>query len=156
VANLKAAASAAVLRREIVALNHAGYSNEEIAAKKGCSTNTVRRHYHKFLEVDCKYPVGLDASQVDLMRAEQREHLESYQRRLAARRETLNKVVPADVNEEAMITTALCKLSDSNVRITDQLAGMFGLNAPTNNNTVNTQINILQMEQEARRLLGGR
>ena len=146
--NVKTAVKAAVLRQEIVKLSLAGWSNEDIAAHKGITEQTVINHYHKFLE-SSKYPVA-DVEQVHVMRQAQRVQIEANQRLLVQHIDRLHNLVPADNGEECEISAAICKCQDSYIRSSDHLASMFGMFAPkvvTGNGTVNnTQINMGESE----------
>jgi Homeodomain-like domain len=115
--NVKKAVKAAVLRQEIVKLSLAGWSNEDIAAHKGISQQTVINHYHKFLE-SSKYPVA-DVDQVHIMRQEQRVQIEANQRLLVKHIDKLHHLVPADNREECEISAAICKCQDSYIRSSD-------------------------------------
>jgi hypothetical protein len=129
VGNLQRKVRAAGKRREAVALCLRGVSDEKIAEQLSVSTTTVRKYLTTFLQTDCKFPVGVGADQIQLMRCEQREHLEGWQRRLLNRAEKLAAIATYGPEEAVAFASATAKLSDSFCRVSDRIASLFGLDA---------------------------
>jgi hypothetical protein len=145
VGNVQRKVRAAGKRQEAVRLCQAGVPSEKIAAQLGVSTRMVQKYLTTFLQTDCKFPVGLNASEIELMRCEQREHVEGFQRALLRQREKLEAITLYSPEEATAVSSALAKLSDSFMRSNERLASMFGLDARepqpapanvTNNNLV--------------------
>jgi len=127
----------------MVELFQAGASHVDIAKQLKVATKTVQRGLARYFETDCRFPVGIDATQAEAMRTEQREHAETAQRRLLSRIDRLHRLEPEDAEAECMISNAIAKASDSVIKASDHLASMFGLHAPrgdvnrtTNNNLI--------------------
>jgi transposase-like protein len=128
--NLQKQVRAAGRRLEAARLCQQGVSNEEIAKKLGIGEVTVAKCLRRFLESDSRYPVGINATQVELMRAEERQMLESHRQRLLARAHHLSKRLPYSMEEECMLAAAECKINDSLVKNSERIASMYGLDPP--------------------------
>jgi Homeodomain-like domain len=147
--NLQSAVRAVPRRQMAAKLCQEGRSHEEIAAALGCDARTVYKYLTRYLETDSRFPVGIDASKAELMRAEQRLDIEKFQRGLLAEFDgwSKKKTSPYGMEERAIVTDKLCKLSDSFIKTSERLSAMYGLDAPKSvatpaSVTNNTQINI--------------
>jgi Homeodomain-like domain len=137
--NIQRQIRASGLRIKIVERSRNGQSNEQIAVEFGISTQTVNRHLKRFLEVDCRYPPNLSPADQDLMRQQELDTMDHYQRELAMSIASLSppKTYAEEIEGIRVRATALLAVSKSNER----KSAMCGLNAPkaeapniTNNN----------------------
>jgi predicted transcriptional regulator len=122
-----------VPRRQLAAqLCQKGWTHEMIAAELGCSLFTVNRYLKAYLATDSRFPVGINASQAEVMRAEQREHLEGAQQKVLAELDgwSKHKTSSYSVEERGIVADKICKLSDSLVRSSERISAMYGLDAP--------------------------
>jgi predicted transcriptional regulator len=141
VGNLQRRASAAINRAEAARLNHEGMSEESIGKRLGVTPKTVRVYLHDFLKSDCRFPVTMSVSDVELLRAQQRSNVEAQMRALSRRMVELEPD-PDIFEERVRAAEVAAKISDAFGRQVDRLAAMFGLNAAmtgpvTTNNTLN-------------------
>ena len=93
----------------------------------------------------------LGPGEVSEMRSEAREKLIGIQQKLLQRIERLHNLKPEDTSQECAIAAAICKTSDSFVKTTDTLNGMFGLVAPraeVTNNNLQLNVNGKPSEEE--------
>jgi predicted transcriptional regulator len=129
---------------EAVSLNRKGWSGEAIAAHLGVSTKTIQNYLRRFLAQNSRFGIEITPEVVAELRAEAREHIQGNQRRILARLERLQAVVPESVEEECRVADSIFKGSDAFIRAHASLASMYGLNAPEGNvGTVNnTQVNV--------------
>jgi hypothetical protein len=126
----KIKARSSVKRIECVNLNREGLSNEAIAAKVGISTRQVIRHLNDFLQSeDSRYPCKLTEADVDLMRSELRENLQT----------TMGKLM-RDMSE-TFDPELRCKLAEAYAKLADRMMRLFGLEPPAaiTQNNVNVQ-----------------
>jgi len=128
--NVQKQVRAAGRRLEAVRLCQQGVSNEQIAAKLGIGEVTVVKYLNRYLETDSRFPVGLDADQISLMRADQLQHLEGFQRRLLTRAEKLASIPAYSPDEACALASATAKLCDSYTRVSERISAMYGLDAP--------------------------
>lgn len=130
--NLQTAVRVVPRRQKVAQLCQAGWSNEKIAEETGYGLTTVRRYLRDYLETDSRFPVGINASQAELMRAEQRQHIETFQQNLLLELDgwSKRKTSPYAIEERAIVADKLCKLSDSFIRSSERLSAMYGLDAP--------------------------
>jgi hypothetical protein len=147
--NVQRAVRGVAVRQRVAQLCQQGWSNDKIAGEMGCNLSTVYRHLKTYLETDSRFPVGINAPTAELMRAEQREDIEKFQRGLLAEFDGWSKKQTSSyaMEERALVTDKLCKLSDSFIKTSERLSAMFGLDAPRpvatpTSVTNNTQINI--------------
>jgi Homeodomain-like domain len=123
--NVKSKARAIVLRQEIVRLNATGLSSEDIAERVGKSTSTVRRHLKIYIQCEAKYPTGLDASQVEMMRGDEWQTLDACDRELALRQSSLPE--PKSFAEAVKALEVTAQTASARCKISEQKAKLFGL-----------------------------
>ena len=117
-------------RLEAARLCQQGLSNDEIAKKLGIGVVTVVKYLNRYLQTDSRFPAGIDAGKAELMRSEQREHLEGFQRRLLTRAEKLASIAAYSPDEACALASATAKLCDSYTRVSERISAMYGLDAP--------------------------
>jgi hypothetical protein len=129
--NLQKAVRMVPIRQKIAMLCQQGWGHDKIAAEMGCSLTTVDRHLRRYLATDSRFPVGINATQAEVMRAEQRQYLESTQQKLLSELDgwSKHKTSPYAIEERAIVADKLCKLSDSLVRTVERISAMYGLDA---------------------------
>jgi Homeodomain-like domain len=145
--NLQSSVRGLSRRQRAVQLCQQGWSNDRISEEMGCNRHTVNRYLRTYLETDSRFPVGINASEAQLMRAEQRQFIESAQQKLLSELDGWSKHQTYGIEDRAILADKLCKLSDSLVRTSERLSAMYGLDAPKAaptpaSVTNNTQINI--------------
>jgi transposase len=120
----KQKARSASQRLKIAKLNYSGHSNAQIAQTLSISTETVERALRHFIQTDSRYPTGLDASKVELMRAEELANLEHYKRQIALRISRLTE--PTTFSQEidaiatvAAVSAAYTKISENQLSPAD-------------------------------------
>jgi predicted transcriptional regulator len=131
-------------RLEAARLCQQGLSNDEIAKKLGIGVVTVVKYLNRYLQTDSRFPAGIDVGKAELMRSEQREHLEGFQRRLLNRAEKLASIAAYDPSEACALASATAKLCDSYTRVSERISALYGLDSPrpqpatqvTNNNVL--------------------
>jgi hypothetical protein len=115
------------LRLKVVELSSAGHSGIEIAEQLGISPKTVQRCLKRFIEVDSRYPCGLDAGQVESMRVEELNTLEHYQRQIALRLSRMSE--PTTFAQETKAVEVAAMAGSAYVKLSEQKARLFGLNS---------------------------
>jgi hypothetical protein len=120
-------ANCAYQRLQIMEKVHAGQKQYLIAKELGVSSKTIQRAVKKFLESDSKYPAGMDASTVELMRTEEFNSLDDAQAKLALAYAKLPNPVSFDEHCEKIKVTALA--AATLVKISERKSALFGLNA---------------------------
>jgi IS30 family transposase len=115
------------MRLKIVEMSSSGMSGIAIAEQLGVTTKTVQRHLKRFLEIDSKYPAGLGADQIELMRVEELNTLEDYQRQIALRLSRMS--APTTFAQEAKAVEVAAMASSAYVKLSEQKSKLFGLNA---------------------------
>jgi hypothetical protein len=105
----------------------AGRSQASIAEELGYHPKTVQRAVKHFLEVESRYPVGLDATQVELMRAEDLHSLEHAQQQLTSAHSAMPEPTSFNEHTEKVKVTAL--VAATQCKISERKAALYGLNA---------------------------
>ena len=123
---------------KIVALNDKGLTNAEIAQQLNCSTKTIERGLARYIEVDSKYAVGPDATDVLRRRAEALHTLDEAERQLALVLSNLDK--PENLADQLAIVQARVQSITALCKIVEQRAKLSGAYAPVakDNVTKNT------------------
>lgn len=143
--HVKTRVRTAAQRLKAAEMNRIGMTNEAIATELGVSTRMVIKYLHQYLEIDSRYPPSLTPDIVELMRSEERETLESYQRNIAKRVAALDEF-PETFEDRARAIEVVSKAADAYGRISARKSALFGLDAPKEGNgsgsVTATQINV--------------
>jgi hypothetical protein len=138
---------------KIVNLNDQGYSNAEIAQQLNCSTKTIERGLARYIEIDSKYAIGPDATDVLRRRAESLHKLDEAERQLELVLSSLEE--PNSLSDQLAIVQARTQSITALCKIIEQKAKLCGTYAPVVKDSVinNTLVNMGGSEEEQLRTL---
>ena len=106
---------------------YAGQSQRSIAQEFDVHPKTVQRAVLRFYETDAKYPAGLDATQVELMRTEEFNSLEHAQQQLALAHAAMPE--PKSFNEHAEKVKVTALAAATLCKISERKSALYGLNS---------------------------
>jgi hypothetical protein len=139
--------------QKIVSLNDQGLTNEEIAQRLNCSTKTIQRGLARYVEVDSKYAVGPEATDVLRRRSESLHKLDEAERQLELVLSNLDE--PENLADQLAIVQARVQSITALCKIVEQRAKLSGAYAPVAKDNVvnNTLVNMGASEEDQVRAL---
>jgi transposase len=132
-------------RHQIIELCQRGLSNHEIGAKIGMAESSVRRHLKKYLKSGTHFPSDLTPEEIRERRAKEIMLAEGHRQRLLERAWHLQQRKPVCIEEEVMLASAECKVSDSLMRISERISALTGADAPKSPPATNVTASLMDL-----------